>query len=170
MKIKYLLLLVIPTFVFASGGEGGNTDIIERSINFIIFFAILYYLLADIIKGFVQGRSADIAKRFQNIQNELKKSQKEKAEAIKSVEDAKVLSAEIIENAKKEAEILVAKISEESNQEINNLLKSHNERLEIEERKMVREVVSEIIEDIFEDKSISLDKNDFINLVLKRAA
>lgn len=171
MKIKYLLLLIVPAFLYASGGgHDVEKDILERAVNFIIFAAILYYFIAEPLKNLFQGRTAKIAKELENIQEELKKSQKAKAIAVKSVEDAKLLSAEIIQNAKNEAELLSRKIKEESANEIANLAKSHKDKIEIEERKMVREVVSEVIEDIFEDNTVSLNKDDFVNLVLKKAA
>ena len=43
--MKKLLVVLIGTFLFAS--EGGETDIVARVINFLIFVAILWYLIAD---------------------------------------------------------------------------------------------------------------------------
>ncbi len=171
MKIKYLLFLILPAFAFASsGGAEVETDFVERTINFLIFFGILYYLVADHVKNFFNGRIDGIANELDNIQMKLLKSRAKKTEAIKSVEDAKKLATEIVATAKDEAILLAKKVESDSVVEIENIGKAHQDRIEIEERKMVREVVGEIINDAFDDKSVSLDKDDFVNLVLKKAA
>ena len=169
MKIKYLLFLILPAYSFASGGDG-ETDFVPRVVNFLIFFGILYYLLADLIKNFFSGRIQGIADELENIQKKLKESQSAKVSAVESVGDAKLHAKEIIETAKGEAKILAQKIQDDAVNEISNIEKSHSERIEIEERKMVREVVGEIVDDIFEDGSVSLNRDDFVNLVLKKAA
>ena len=170
MKIKYLLFfLILPLYSFASSGET-DTDFVPRVVNFLIFFGILYYLLADIIRNFFSGRIQGIADELENIQKRLKESQSAKVKAIESVNNAKIHAKEIIETAKGEAEILAKKIQDDATNEILSIEKAHSERIEIEERKMVREVVSEIVDDIFEDDSVSLNRDDFVNLVLKKAA
>ena len=171
MKIKYLLFLIVPAFAFASGGgDDVEVDFVERTINFLIFFGILYYLIEEHVKNFFGGRIAGIAKELESIQVKLKESQAEKNSAIKSVEDAKKLAKEIVNTAKGEAKLLAQKIESDTVVELQILERAHTERVEIEERKMIREVVSEIVDDIFEDKSVSLNRDDFVNLVLKRAA
>lgn len=171
MKIKYLLFLILPAFVFASsGGAEVEKDFLVRTINFLIFFGILYYLVAEHIRNFFSGRINGIANSLDEIQVKLAQSRSQKSDAIKEVEDAKKLAVEIIATAKDEAKLLSQKIADDSRIEIENIEKAHKDRIEIEERKMVRDVIGEIIDDIFNDKSVSLNKDDFINLVLKKAA
>ena len=171
MKIKYLLFLILPAFVFASsGGAEVEKDFVERTINFLIFFGILYYLIAEHIRNFFSGRINGIANSLDEIQVKLAQSRSQKSDAIKEVEDAKKLAVEIIATAKDEAKLLSQKIADDSRIEIENIEKAHKDRIEIEERKMIRDVVNEVIDDIFNDKSVSLNKDDFINLVLKKAA
>ena len=171
MKIKYLLFLILPAFAFASSsGAEVKTDFVERTINFLIFFGILYYLIAEHIRNFFTGRIDGIANSLDEIQVKLAQSRTKKSEAMKEVEDAKRLAVDIVATAKDEAKLLAKKIEEDSKAEVENLQKAHNDRIEIEERKMVRDVVSEVVDSLFDDKSVSLDKDDFVNLVLKKAA
>jgi len=98
---KVLLIVVGVVSVFASEAASGHTDIIPRAINFVIFAALLWYLVADKIKRFFSERKEQIASRFQEIETKLKES-KEKKEALKAeLIQAKKLAEEIVENAKK---------------------------------------------------------------------
>lgn len=45
------MLAFAPLALFAS--EGAETDIIQRTVNFVIFAGILWYLLAEKIKAFL---------------------------------------------------------------------------------------------------------------------
>jgi F-type H+-transporting ATPase subunit b len=49
--MKKFLLFLAGVLAFASEGSG-HTDIIPRTINFIIFVAILWYLVGDKVKRF----------------------------------------------------------------------------------------------------------------------
>ena len=60
---KYLFLFIIPALVLASGEHDGvkDYDVLWRSINFILFFGILFYLLKGPAKAAYQGRINGIA-------------------------------------------------------------------------------------------------------------
>ena len=86
MKINYFLLLLAPIALFASGGEGGgSTDIIPRTINFLIFAAIMYYYVADAAKEWYLGRKNEIATKLDSIQVKLKESNSKKEIALAKV-------------------------------------------------------------------------------------
>lgn len=91
MKLRYILLMIVPALLLASSGaeEGGHTDILARTVNFAIFAAIMYYLLAEPIKSFYLGRKSSIAGKLDAIQQKLKESSKAKEEAQSKVEEAK---------------------------------------------------------------------------------
>lgn len=167
---KELLFLLLPAFAFASGAGTGETDIIYRTINFLIFAAILYRLLAEPAKNFFVGRQKGIADKLQSIQDKVKESKTRKSEAIAKVEEAKVNAKSIIQTAKKEAQIVSNKISADLKDEIDNMLKNHEENKEIERRKMVRGVVSEIIEEMFSEGTVALKDEDFVNIIMKKVA
>lgn len=54
------MMFLFPAVVFAAGGTGEETDTVQRIVNFIIFAAIIYYLLAHRLKAYFAGRTASI--------------------------------------------------------------------------------------------------------------
>lgn len=93
--MKRILLLglvaLAPVALFASEGAETNYDIVQRTVNFIIFAAILWYLLADKIKAFLANRTLSIQSELDKVQETLKASQDKVADAQKKLEEAKNL-------------------------------------------------------------------------------
>ena len=86
------MFLVLPlSTMLASGGENseGGTDIIPRTVHFLIFAAILYWLIADKLRAFLNGRSDEIATRLSAAQEKVKAAKIEKENALAKVEEAK---------------------------------------------------------------------------------
>ena len=98
--------MMMSVYTFASDGGEGGTDIIQRTVNFIIFAGILYYLLASPIKSFFQGRSAGIRQELDRVQEKMKESKTAKELALQKIEDAEKFAADLIESSKKENRIL----------------------------------------------------------------
>ncbi len=169
-KIIYLLLLILPVTIFASGGESETTDIIPRTINFLIFAAILYYLAANPIKDFFKGRRSSIAERLNSIQEKLKASTIEKNEAKELIEKAKNEAKSIMEVTKNETEIQKAKILETLKLDLENLQHGFDDQVSIEERKMTRTVISEILDEVFVKESLDLKKDELLDIVMKKVA
>ncbi len=167
---KTLVVLAIAgTYVFAS--EAGHaTDIVPRTVNFLIFAAILYYLIAEPVKNFFKNRSAAIAAKLEEVQSKLKTAKEEKEKAQAELESAKQLAQEIKEVTKKEIEILVNQIKEHGKEELENLEKSFNENIELERRKRIRAITNGVLEELFEDKELGLDKSKFVSLIVKKVA
>ena len=97
--MKKLLLVLVGTFLFAGGGEG-ETDIVVRVINFSIFVAILWYLMADKVIGFFRERKESIARKFQEVEDRLKKTKEQKEMLKTKLEEAKVKANEIVDDSK----------------------------------------------------------------------
>jgi len=171
LKFRYLLLMLLPALAFASeaAAEGG-TDIVPRTINFLIFAAIIYYLIADKIKAFFHGRTNSIANRLTEIQDKLNSVRESKEEAVKEAEEAKTKAVDLVETAKKEAVLLAEKIEKDAESEIAHLKHAFEERMQIEEKKMTREVVSEVIDEIFQGDKLKLSNEDFIKIIKKKVA
>jgi F-type H+-transporting ATPase subunit b len=156
--------------MLAAGHDGeGKTDIVPRVINFAIFATILYYLLAKPIKEFFTGRTTEIADRLSSIQDKLKASKDEKDKALKGVQEADENAADIINVAKKEAEMLTKKIEENLEQDLINLEKSYEDRMEIETKKTKRSVVEEVINEMLSEK-VSLSNDELVNIINKKVA
>ncbi|MDR2100707.1 MAG: F0F1 ATP synthase subunit B [Campylobacteraceae bacterium] len=166
---KYLILLIIPALALASG-DGGETDIFRRSVNFLLFAGLLYYLLANIIKNFFKNRKNSIADKLNAIQEKLKESKKRKSEALEKVEEAKAAAKALLTTSEKENKMMIAKISSDLVLEIKNLEKANQDQMDIERRKMVRAVVNETLNELFSEESIVIDKEKFINILLKKVA
>ena len=74
MKIKILFFLVLPFLAYASEHGGTNYDIVERTLNFLLFFAILVYFAAKPLKALYQSRIDRIANKLESIQEKLRDS------------------------------------------------------------------------------------------------
>jgi F-type H+-transporting ATPase subunit b len=171
LKFKYLLLTLLPAVAFASeaAAEGG-TDILPRTVNFLIFAAIIYYLIADKIKAYFSGRTSGIANQLTEIQEKLNSVRESKEQAVKEAEEAKIKAKDLIETAKKEAVMLSEKIEKDAASEIEHLKHALEERMQIEEKKMAKEVVAEVIEEIFKGDNLKLSNEDFIKIIKKKVA
>jgi len=164
----FFMIFALGSLAYASQGNGA-TDILPRTVNFLIFASILYYLLADFIKNYFKGRSASIATQLENVQAKLKEAKEEKERAQKELENAKKLAEEIIEVAKKEGAILSEKIKQNLEEELKVIEKIFKENCDLEERKMIRKVVKDILDETFEDK-IAINEKEFVNLIVKKVA
>ncbi len=172
MKLRYILILLAPALLLANsgGGEQGSTDIVPRAINFIIFASILYYLLADLIKNAYKGRISGIADRLNSIQVKVKESISAKQNAQAQVEEAKASALVLIETAKKEAQLLSSKVVSDTDAELENLEKGFKEKTIIERRRMTRDVVVGVLDEMFKQDSISIDKEELVQIVMKKVA
>lgn len=166
---RYVLVLFMPLALFASS-EGSNYDILERTINFLLFFGILYYLIEGKAKEAYQTRIASIADKLEAVQTTLKTSAQKKdlakQKVIKAKEDAKSLHV----TSKKETELLVKKMHDDVLNDISNLEKSHKEKVLIERRRMKRDVISEILNEMFDGSALDIDRKEFVDIILKKVA
>ena len=171
-KLLCMLLLILPIFVYASGTSGGSesTDIIPRTVNFLIFAAILYYFVANPIKDFFTGRKNSIAGRLNSIQEKLKESNNQKIEAKELIEKAKIEAKSIMEVTKDETKILNAKILENLKMDMENLDKGFDDQTSIEQRKMTRSVILEVLDEVFAKDSLLLKKDELLDIVMKKVA
>ncbi len=181
MKSRYVaiaIILAVPALLVASGGgneqyealTGRSNDYFQRIFNFVIFAGILYYLLANPIKEFFKGRQEGISNQLKEIEAKLQASRDMQKEAEVRVEESKVKAVEIVDTAHKEAEILAAKIAEKNSSEIVILEKTFQEKITLEERKVVRETVDAILGENISSDDIHLDEKKVINLIDKKVA
>lgn len=161
------LLLALSSFAIAS--EQGS-DIVQRTVNFLLFAGILWYLLADPVKNYFTGRSNAIAESLNSVQNKLNESIQRKKDALAKISDAEKTATEIIEAAKKESKILNDSILAQCEADIENLEKAQQSKLELEQRKMIASVVQEVLEEVMREGSSDMTKDAMVNVILKKVA
>lgn len=170
-KILILGLALAPLALFASSeGAETNYDIVERTVNFIIFAGILWYLLADKIKAFFAERTTSIQAELDKVQDTLKASQDKVDDAAKKLEEAKILAGEIIETAKNDIDSVKQKVIEAVEAEIANLDKGFDDKIKVETSKAKRQVVSEVLEELLSSENVSLTQDELVNIVVKKVA
>jgi F-type H+-transporting ATPase subunit b len=164
-------MLALSSLVFASTGAGGaETDIVQRTVNFVLFVGILWYLLAKPIKTYFTGRSEGIAKELQSVQDKLNESVNKKKDALAKISEAEKQAAEILETAKKESKILNDSILAQCEADIENLEKSQASKFELAQRKMVNSVVEEVLDEVIAESSEAFTKDAMVNVILKKVA
>ena len=180
-KIVLLSLLVVPAILLASGhasGEesryfaqtGRESDYWPRVVNFTIFAALLYYLVANPIKDFFKGRSQDIAKQLNEIEEKLQAAKTEKEEAQARYEASEQKAEEIISDAKVEATLLSNKIAEANVNELALLEKQLEDKMTLDERKSAREAIDEILSENITSDDIELNEKKIVDIISKKVA
>ncbi|MCT7910604.1 F0F1 ATP synthase subunit B [Arcobacter lacus] len=170
MKRMLLLgLALAPVALFASEGAV-ETDIVQRTVNFIIFAAILWYLIADKIKAFFANRTLSIQAELDKVQETLKASQDKVTDAQKKLEEARKLAAEIIEGAKADIDSVKQKVTTAVDADITNLNKNLEEMIKIETSKAKKQVVAEVLEELLSSENIKLTQQELVDVVLKKVA
>lgn len=180
-KIIVLSLLVVPAMLLAStnaDGEttrymlqtGRETDFWPRVINFTIWVSLLYYLIANPIKNFFQGRSEGIAGQLNEIELKLQAAKDEQKEAQLRLDESEAKAAQIIEDAKKEAELLAKKIAEANENELKLMGKQLEEKMLFEERKSAREAIENVLSENITNDDIMLDSAKVVDIISKKVA
>ena len=168
-RILLLGLALAPLALFANEGAV-ETDIVQRTVNFIIFAGILWYLLADKIKAFFAERSLSIQSELDKVQDTLKASQEKIKDAQKKLEEAKKIATEIVEGAKADVDSVKQKVATAVDSDIANLNKNLDEMMKVEISKAKKEVVTQVLEELLSSENIKLTQDELANIVLKKVA
>ena len=169
-RILLLGLALAPVALFASSEGAVETDIVQRTVNFIIFAGILWYILADKIKAFFAERSLSIQAELDKVQDTLKASQDKVKNAQKKLEEAKKIATDIIEGAKADIDSVKQKVATAVDTDIANLNKNLEEMMKVETSKAKKEVVTEVLEELLSSENIKLTQQELANIVLKKVA
>lgn len=168
-KILFALSAIIPMSLFASDA-GVQTDILERTVNFFIFAAIIYYLLSDKLKAFFVGRTESIQAELDKVQDMMKESEKKVIDAKQEIENAKKIADELVSSANSDIEAIKRKVEVAMEKEIANLSKSFDEKTELETKKVKREVVQSVLDQLLSNENIDLTQEELTSIVLKKVA
>jgi len=164
-------VLLLSTYLFGSdAGAEGSTDIVQRTVNFLIFAGILFYILAEPLKNYFSGRSAGIADELEKVQERLRESKRLKDAAEHKIEEAEHFASELAESSKKENKILSDKILAQCEQELEVITKQSVSLMELDKRKMVREVVFAVMNDVMDKSNDALGKEAMTEILKKKVA
>jgi len=169
-KILLPLLFVSVSLFANEHAADAGTDIVERTVNFVIFAGIIWYLIAEPVKNYFGGRSQDIANELQKVQDRLKESKQAKEAAEAKVTEASKLAEDIVAGASKEGKILNEKILKQCDADLETMSKQGGAGMELEQRKMVRNLVDEVMNDVLVQESSALDKDAMANIIMKKVA
>ena len=136
-----VLMLMISTIALASSAENAGTDIVQRTVNFLLFAGLVWYLVAEPIKNFFTSRSQAIEDEMQKVQDKLKESVALKKEALSKITDAEKFAEDLVVSSKKENKILNDNIMTQCEVDLEILSKQQTVSMDFEQRKMVRNLL-----------------------------
>lgn len=167
-----LLMLLISTYALASGtsAEHADTDIVQRTVNFLIFAGLIWYLIAEPVKNYFGSRSQAIASELQKVQDKLNESMTLKKEALAKITDAEKYAQELVALSKKENKILNDNIMAQCESDLESLTKQNESVKEFEQRKIVHAVVEEVLSETLAQSAEGFDKEAMANVILKKVA
>lgn len=166
-----ITVLMLSAYLFGSdAAHEGSTDIVQRTVNFLVFVGILYYLLAEPIKNYFGGRSAGIASELEKVQERLRESKRLKEAAELKIDEATRFVHELGEMTKKECKILSDKVMSQCDQDADIMQKQSNALMDLEKRQMVRSVVNEVMGEVMSASDASMGSEAMTDILKKKVA
>ena len=165
-----VIMLMISTYALASDAESAGTDIVQRTVNFMLFAGLVWYLVAEPAKNYFESRSEAIADELKKVQDRLNESSNLKKDALAKITDAEKYATELSQASKKENKIINDNMMLQCDADLEVLSKQYESSIEFEHRKMVRTVVEDILNDVLVQTSDSFDKEAMANVILKKVA
>jgi len=179
-KLLYTALLLLPALLLASGGEhetsryfaqtGRHTDFVPRIFNFLVFAGLIYYLVASPIKDFFRGRREAIAGQLNEIESKLQEAKEAQKSAEQALAESEVEAKEILQDSEKEAKLLAQRLEESRAKELELLEKLYEERIEHEERRMVKETIDAVLNENITADDIPLSEKQVVEIIAKKVA
>jgi F-type H+-transporting ATPase subunit b len=157
-----VIMLLISTYAFASEAGHGETDIVQRTVNFLLFAGLVWYLVGEPVKAYFASRS--------QVQEKLDESIALKKEALAKISEAEKFAEELAASSKKENKIINDSIMSQCEADLEALSKQNATLRDFEQRKMVRGVVENVLGETLRQSSENLDKETMANIILKKVA
>jgi len=172
--MKHIIMMAIMAGLVLANDHAAaaevETDIVQRTVNFLIFAGIVYYLIAEPVKEFFTGRTQTIADELEKVQDRLKESKAAKEAANTKIDEAKKLAEEIMSSCKKENVVINDKMASQLEFDLTNLEKQQDDIMGLEKRQMVRTLVEDVLSDALNEDASVLDKSTFADIILKKVA
>jgi F-type H+-transporting ATPase subunit b len=170
--------LVLAGTAWASGGEHGHgaidpaklDDLLWRTVNFVVFAAVLYKLAARPIKEFFSKRKTDISTEIQDLETQKIKVQKALREAKAQLQAVAAEREQIIQQYIAEGEAEKAKIIAKAEQAAQRLKDMAAMTIAAETKKAAAELKQEIVaaavqlsEQIIKEKIVPEDQQRLVD-------
>ena len=165
-----LLIVMISTYALASEAGHGETDIVQRTVNFLLFAGLVWYLVGEPAKAYFASRSQGISAELKKVQEKLEESITLKKDALAKISNAENFAKELLVSSKKENKVINDKIMTQCDADLENISKQSVSTKDFEQRKMVRSVVESILNETLAQSSESFDKEAMANIILKKVA
>jgi F-type H+-transporting ATPase subunit b len=167
-KMLFLGFVLSPLVLFANSDM--QTDILPRTVNFLIFAAIIYYLLADKLKEYFIDRTKSIQSELDEVQSLLEESDKKVQDAKKELEKAHEIAEELVKDAHSDINMIKDKINSACDHEIVYLEKSFADKVELETKKANKKVVNDVLTELFSNENTNMSQEDLSKVILKKVA
>lgn len=161
----FVCMLLFAGFLFCADVSIATSDFVERVINFLIFFAIVWYLGAEKIKEIFIQRRTKISQSFDDLQEQEKQIRKQRQEAENLIIEAKNKASEIVSSAKKEAFLIAQNLDSRLKEDVKHISDSFDVVLEQEKRKLLRQEINLALDKSLTSLSVS---NDAYMKILER--
>jgi len=177
--LLYFTLLVLPALLFGNEGAEGSKymavagreyDFVPRIFNFLIFAGLTYYLIAEPIRNFFVSRREGIASQLSEIEKRLQKAKEDRKIAEQKVIESERKASEILKDAEKEIELIKEQYTKLREKELAILEKQYEEKMELEERKMKKALISSILNENISTDDIPITSNKVIDKISKKVA
>jgi len=165
-----VLILMISTYAFASEAGHGGTDIVQRTVNFLLFAGLVWYLVGEPAKNYFASRSQGIADELKKVQERLEESIALKEDALAKISEAEKFAQELADTSKKENKIINDNIMAQCELDLETLTKQASVSQDFAQRKMIRDVVEDVLKKTLSESAKDFDKEAMANIILKKVA
>ncbi len=165
-----VLLLMMSTFALASETSHGETDIVQRTVNFLLFAGLIWYLVGEPVKNYFASRSQAIANELKKVQERLNESTILKKEALAKISDAEKFAEDLAVSSKKENKIINEKIISQCELDLEIMSKQAISLRNFAQRNMIQDVVEDVLKETLAQSSSDFDKEAIVNVILKKVA
>lgn len=139
-----LIFLLVPLFISsAPAGEhhsSGFMDFLGKSINFIVLFGGLAFLLAKPLRNFLESRTSEIKKAMQEAEESRRKAEEKYKEIQSRLERLEEEAVQIVRRGEGEGMEEKARIAELARKEVERIRALTQQEIEILTKTGIREL------------------------------
>ncbi|WP_281757458.1 F0F1 ATP synthase subunit B family protein [Helicobacter suis] len=158
-------VMILSAMVAGTPMQVGQTDIVMRVLNFLLFLGILWYFTGSMLKKALLKRRSKISDKLSSLQDQRQSVKEEREQALSTLEQAKQQASQIVSSAKQEAYLLTQKYDQQSKIVIEKLIKNYRSMQEKEEEKMQEEAIAEVLDTLFNASETALSVPVYMRLI-----